>query len=194
MSTKLRKHGESDNLWAKDGVAGQANTNSKLNYIYKVYSVLLFGAKMQVVKIPEKFHIVSNDNWNREEEDMDPEHDDVPVIFWRFVKNLNWDEFMCGQKTNHLNMPRNTLAHTRDIFMKHYGKLIRNFIAARGDLIPDVGKCIMLASHFIALGNEHYVQALNDDELVNNVYSADLYGDFNGSLPDDWRYTHIFTS
>ncbi|QJX70821.1 hypothetical protein F-liban_52 [Faustovirus] len=147
---------------------------------------------MQVVKIPEKFGIATNDRWYREDEELEQEYADTPQIFWNFIRNMGWDEFNYGGKTNRINIPRHNNLQ-KDVFLKNYGKLIRNFINTRSELVPEIGKCIMLASHFIALGHEQYNTAMNDDEVVKNVFTADLYGDFNGSLPDDWRYIHIFT-
>jgi hypothetical protein len=146
-----------------------------------------------LVKIPEKYRFIDNNSWNPEDENeerLGNEFVETPNGFWNFIRNMGWDEFACKKQTSILNIRQYSQAQ-RDIFIKHYGRLLRTFVIARSAVVPDIDECIMIGSHFMALGQDHFTNAMNDDDLVRNVHNAEAYGNFNGSLPPDWRYIHV---
>ncbi|QJX71324.1 hypothetical protein F-S17_0060 [Faustovirus] len=143
-------------------------------------------------QIPAKFKFIDNGVWNPEDAN-DDENDafvQIPNSFWVFVRGMNWDEFTSKKATAILNIGRYSQLQ-RDTFVKFYSRLMRSFMAAYATIIPDHDERVMLGSHFIALGHDHFNNAMNDEELVKNIHTAETYGNFNGSLPNEMRYIHI---
>ncbi|QKE50181.1 hypothetical protein F-VV10_0061 [Faustovirus] len=143
-----------------------------------------------LITIPAKYKFVDNNLWRQDDEELGGEFVETPNAFWNFIRNMNWDEFACRKQTSILNLRQYTPTQ-RDVFIHHYTRLLRGFVLARCDLVGDIDECVMIGSHFLALGQDHFTNAMNDDDLIRNVHNADAYGNFNGSLPVDWRYTHV---
>lgn len=142
--------------------------------------------------VPAKFKFITNEYWNPADNDEQTEdgHIETPDHFWQAIRNFGWDEFRCGKSTHVLGGRLNTKLQ-RDMFIKYYNRHMREFMAARARIVPDRDECLMIGSHFIALGKDHFTNAMNDDELIKNVHTAAAYGDFNGSLPQEYRYVHV---